>query len=128
MKKTIVSGVLVICMFFLIGQVGAQEKQMPPASKRAAKITEWMKTNLSLSADQEPKVQDINLKYATKVDEVKSSTDDRKKKMKTLKSNEAAKDAELKSIFTDSQYQTYLSKKDEMKKKLKEKRKEKKQE
>ena len=71
---------------------------------------------------------DINLKYATIVDEVKSSTDDRKKKMKTLKSNEAAKDAELKSIFTDSQYQTYLSKKEEMKKKLKEKRKEKKQE
>ena len=127
MKKSIISSLLVISILFLIGQVGAQEKKLPPASKRAAKLTEWMKTNLSLTADQEPKVQEINLKYATKVDEVKSSTDDRKKKKSTLKSNDAAKDAELKSVFNESQYQTYLSKKEEMKKKLKGKRKEKKQ-
>ncbi|MDH7463093.1 hypothetical protein QEG73_17485 [Chitinophagaceae bacterium 26-R-25] len=100
--------------------------QMPTASERATKTTNWMKSNLKLTDDQVSKVQDINLKYANKMDELKNSTDTKKQKMATMKSDESAKDAELKTVLNDSQYQSWLQKKEEMKKEMKEKMKEKK--
>lgn len=103
-----------------------QAQEMASASERATKMTNWMKSNLKLADDQVAKVQDINLKYANKMDELKNSTVDKHQKMETIKSNEAAKDAEMKGILTSSQYQTYTQKKEEMKKEMKEKVKEKK--
>jgi hypothetical protein len=47
--------------------------------------------------------------------------------MTTLKNYDASKDKELKDVLTGDQFQTYLAKKDEMKKKFKEKMKAKKQ-
>ena len=79
-----------------------------------------MKTNLQLTDDQVPKVQDINIKYANKMEEVKNNVAGKRQKLMTLKENDAAKDAELKQVFTDSQYKTYLTKKEELKKKAKE--------
>jgi hypothetical protein len=46
--------------------------------------------------------------------------------METMKANESSKDAELKTVLTDDQYQSWLQKKEEMKKEMKEKMKEKK--
>ena len=48
-------------------------------------------------------------------------------KMQTLKSDNKAKDAELKKILTADQFKSYLAKKDEIKKKFKEEIKERKQ-
>jgi hypothetical protein len=55
------------------------------------------------------------------MDELKKSSESKKQKKTTLKSNDAAKEAELKAVFTESQYQAYLSKKNEIKKQFKEK-------
>ena len=38
------------------------EKEPMPPSERAAKLTEWMKNNLQLTAGQEKTVQEIQLK------------------------------------------------------------------
>jgi hypothetical protein len=117
MLKQLGVSALLICMFTL---AKAQDKQMPPASERASKATEWMKTNLNLTADQVSKVQDLNLKYAVKMDSLKNSSLASQDKMTTMKSDKASKDAELKGILTDEQYKTYQEKKQEMKDKLKE--------
>lgn len=127
MKKLCTQVFATVVFFVFASTVGAQQTQMPTASERSQKLTDWMKTNLSLTDEQVPKVQDINLKYANKMDELKSSSMGKRQKMSALKSDDAAKDAELKGVLTDSQYQTYLSKKNEMKKKFKEKMKEKRQ-
>lgn len=124
MKKIICHLLLFSVFIFTTHLVAAQ---MPTASERATKTTNWMKSNLQLTDDQIPKVQDINLKYANKMDELKNSTDTKKQKMATMKSDESSKDAELKTVLTDSQYQSWLQKKEEMKKQMKEKMKEKKQ-
>jgi len=108
---------LLIGMFTL---VKAQDKQMAPASERASKATEWMKSNLNLTADQLPKVQDLNLKYAVKMDSLKNSSLASEEKMAAVKSDKASKDAELKSILTDEQFKIYQEKKQEMKDKYKE--------
>lgn len=121
--KKIICHLLVFSLFVFTSQIVAA--QMPTASERATKTTNWMKSNLKLSDDQVPKVQDINLKYANKMDELKNSADSKKQKMETMKADESSKDAELKGVLTDSQYQSWLQKKEEMKKQMKEKMKEK---
>ena len=100
--------------------VYAQQKDMSPPEDRAAGLTEWMKTNLQLTEEQVPKVQEINLKYANKNEDLKNSKLARKQKLQTLKLNEEGRDAELKQLLTDSQYKTYTTKKHEVKEKMKE--------
>ena len=114
---------LVPCfLLFIVGVLNAQH-QMKPASERAAKITAWMKTNLQLTPDQETKVQAINLKYAERMDGMMAGGGTKKQKARELKDNDASKDAELKGVLSDSQFQTYYAKKEELKKALKEKKK-----
>ncbi len=117
MLKQLGISALLVCMFTL---VKAQDKQMAPSSERASKATEWMKSALNLTPEQVSKVQDLNLKYAVKMDSLKSSSLAKEDKMTVLKSEKESKDAELKSILTDAQYKTYQEKKQEMKDKMKE--------
>ena len=111
---------LLICMFTF---ARAQEGQMPSPEARASKMTEWMKTNLNLTADQVSKVQDLNLKYAVKMDSLKNGSQgqDKQNIYDEMKSEGEAKDAEMKSILTADQYKNYQEKKQEMKAKYKDK-------
>jgi len=127
MKKNWRFFISLIACLFLFANSYSQEKEIPPAADRAAKLTEWMKTNLQLTAEQVSPVQEINLKYANKMDDLRKSSQGRRAKMQTLKSDNKAKDAELKKILTADQFKTYLAKKEEIKKKFKEEMKERKQ-
>lgn len=127
MKKWMPLVLTVSFVLFTITKTSSQEKTMPSASERAARQTEWMKTNLHLTSEQEAKVQEINLKYANKMEELKTVTGTKKNKMMAAKKEQDAKDAELQSVLNENQFNTYLAKKNEMKEKFKEKRKENKQ-
>jgi hypothetical protein len=118
--------VLLIAFALTPANVLAQEKEkepMPPA-ERAAKITEWMKKNLELTADQETQAQEINLKYANKTEELRNSSGTRMQKIKKLKGYNESKDEELKKVFTAEQFNTYLVKKEEVREEFKAKAKE----
>jgi hypothetical protein len=121
MLKHLGFSALLIGMFSL---VNAQEGQKPSAEARASKMTEWMKTNLNLTADQLGKVKELNLKYAVKMDSLKNSSLEKEDKYAVMKSDNSARDSELKGILTDEQYKTYQEKKKEMKDKYKENTKE----
>lgn len=104
----------------------AQNSQMPPdqmqsSDARASKMTEWMKTNLNLTGDQASKVQDINMKYAVRMDSLKKSIGDIQDRSVGIKSESDARDAELKGVLNAQQYKTYLDKKSELKEKYKDK-------
>jgi hypothetical protein len=103
-----------------------QEKESMPPTERAAKLTQWMKENLQLSADQEKQAQEINLKYANKTEELRNSNGTRMQKFKKLKGYNESKDEELKKVFTAEQFKTYQAKKEEVKDEFKAKAKEKK--
>ena len=117
---------LAVILLLLSLQPLAQTK-IPDAADRSASLTDWMTTNLKLTDEQVPKVQDINVKYANMVDALRNSSQGKKQKMATLKNYDASKDKELKEVLTGDQFQTYLAKKDEMKKKFKGKMKSRKQ-
>jgi len=65
-------------------------------------------------------VHDINLKYAKKMDALQTNLLPKSEKIREITDNDKAKDEELKSVLTSSQFQAYLSKKQEIKKKFKE--------
>ena len=102
------------------------EKEPMPPAERAAKLTAWMKNNLQLTPEQEKPVQEINLKYANKTEELRNSDESRSQKFKKLKDFNEAKDKELKLLFTEEQFKTYQAKKEEVKEEFKAKAKEKK--
>jgi hypothetical protein len=103
-----------------------QEKDPMPPAERAAKLTEWMKTNLQLTNEQEKPVHEINLKYADKTEELRISNEPRAQKFKKLKGYNDDKDKELKVLLTADQFKTYQAKKAEVKEEFKAKAKEKK--
>jgi hypothetical protein len=118
MKKILMSFLLILLSVFS-QTTFSQEKKLPPAEVRAEKITAWMNTNLNLNEEQRTRVKDINLKYANLNEKIRN-TPERNEKMEMLKSNDKAKDNELKSVLTKEQFQNYLSKKEEMKKEFRE--------
>ena len=118
MKKIIFSCFFVIATSLF--SITASAEKMGDAAERSAKLTEWMRINLNFTNEQLPTVRDINLKYAKKMDALKTNSLPKSEKMKQIQDNDKAKDKELKEILTDSQFQTYLSKKQEIKKKFKE--------
>jgi len=81
MKKNRRFFISLIVSLFLFTISYSQEKSIPPAADRAAKLTEWMKTNLQFTTEQVALVQEINLKYADKMDDLRKSTQGRRAKM-----------------------------------------------
>jgi Spy/CpxP family protein refolding chaperone len=69
---------------------------LPDPQTVAKKQTEWMKKDLSLSEDQTKKVEDINLKYA--------------KKMESIHQN---KEKDLQDVLNKDQFEKYKAKKAE---------------
>ena len=116
--------ILLAAVLLWLSPAHAQEKQKMSAEQRAAKITEWMKTNLKLSDEQLTKVDEINKRYAMKVDDIRKSTPDKKEKKSSMKALDKDKDGELKAVLSDDQFKSYLAKKEEMKEEMKQKKKE----
>ena len=118
MKKKLFNCLLVTAMLLFAANTSAQK--MGDATERSAKLTEWMRINLSLTDEQLPIVRDINLKYSKKMDALQTNLLPKSEKIREITDNDKAKDEELKSVLTSSQFQAYLSKKQEIKKKFKE--------
>ena len=111
-------GLLCTILFCMTLTANGQQQRTP--EQRADALTEWMKTNLQLTTDQESTVHAINLKYARENEGLRTSTKPRGAKLKTLKANNDAKKAELKSVLTDEQFKIYEAKESELREKFKE--------
>jgi len=126
MKKILAKVFLLTGLLFALIISFAQKKTSSTPAERAARLTEWMKSNLQLQDDQVSQVQTINLKYADKNQQLQTATMSRKQKLQVLKDNDKAKDAELKNVFTADQYNAYQAKKDELRKQMRERMRDKK--
>lgn len=116
MKKIIFISTILI---FLVGKMFAQEVETKlTVEERARMQTEWMKQNLNLDQDQLIQVEQLNLKYAQKMDEVKTIPG-KIVKLKKAKAIMDEKDGELKKVLTKDQFKDYLEKKEELRDKLK---------
>ena len=85
---------------------------------RAAVFTAKMKTQLSLTDDQYPKVQALNLEYARKNDAIMKGEGGRTAKFQDLRSSRKEKDKAMKKILTHDQYTQYEQMEEDMKNKM----------
>ncbi|MDD4226146.1 MAG: hypothetical protein PHS40_12010 [Mariniphaga sp.] len=120
MKKLIVFSLIVFVMTVKSFAQDFENKYTP--QERAQMQTGWMKENLQLNEQQLLKVDSLNLKYALKMEEVKS-TQGRLNQVKKARSIAEEKDAQLKQILDKTQYETYLEKRKELRHKMQEMRK-----
>lgn len=121
MKQRIKVSLIMMVTLVLLSLASFAQSETGMAAKtpeaRAQKWTDWMKSELTLSDDQESKVHAVNLKYAEKTQALRDSDESRRTKFSKLKEGDEAKDKELKAILSDEQYAKYQDKKGEMQKK-----------
>lgn len=120
-------------LFLLIGaaigvSASAQESKQAKRSPEqlAAAQTGQLKKKVTLTADQENKVKEVELDYAKNLQALKSDGTDRKSRLGKAKELQDKKDNSLKSILDEKQYAAYLEQKENRKDKLMERRKERK--
>lgn len=131
--KTLALTVLIFCLSVFVAGAYGQDKlesfmNETTAEERAELQTEYMKKSLMLSSDQEPKIHDLNLRYAKKMQDAYSTNDRKLQKLKKMKAVGSQKDQEIKSILNPEQFATYEKNKEEMKEKMRERAKEKRKE
>ncbi|WP_276372641.1 hypothetical protein [Chryseolinea sp. H1M3-3] len=131
--KTVFLTVSILYLTSFGNLIHAQEKleslmNESTPEERAQLQTDYMKENLALTPEQEPKIHDLNLKYAKKMQDAYNTTDRRFQKLKKMKSIGDDKDQELKSVLNPDQYATYEKNKELMKEKMRARAKERRKE
>ena len=96
--------------------VAALKKSTP--EQRADLLTRMMTARLTLTESQVSSVQDINLKYAKKMQPVLEGSERPFREVWELKDLNQGKEAELKQVLTPEQFQQYLMAKNELRQKL----------
>lgn len=105
MKKVMFAMLIVAGSLASVVSFGQDGKGDP--AMRAKKLSEKLKTELSLTDSQYVKVYDINLNYGTKMQDLRKAEGERQSKMTEMKSLNKGKNEELKTVFTDAQWTKY---------------------
>ncbi len=104
---------------FATAQIRDEFENSTP-EERARFQTEWMEDQLTLDSLTTEKANEINLKYANKMEGYKSANLSRYELIKEFQKVSEKKDLELKKIFSSGQYALYQDKKKEMRAHFKE--------
>jgi len=99
-------------------QAKMQELAQTTPDQRAELQTSMMKTKLSLTDQQLPEVQKINLDTATQMQPVIAGSDGPLIKMRKAKTIEAQRDSELQKVLTPDQYKQWQAEKEQMKQQI----------
>ena len=122
-----VRGWIAVLVLLLATRVGAESlddlKDTTPAERAAAQTT-MMKEKLGLTDEQAPKVKAINEKYAEEMDPIIKGSGGMFMKMGPMRAVEDKKEAELKGVLSDDQFQQFQAMKSELRDKLMERIKE----
>ena len=127
----------IVAGLFMTAQVMAQTTQTAPADgnmtnmtrreklaattpeQRASQQTAQMKKRLSLTAEQEPTIAAINLKYAQQMQPILETGERNRQTMQQVKAMTKSKDADLKAVLTAEQYTQFETFKDDQKDRMK---------
>jgi hypothetical protein len=116
---TTVTALLLACALTASAQLDKLKDTTP--EQRATIQTEFMQSKLNLTAEQMPKIADINLRYAQKMDPIIKGSSGALMKMRQMKEVNGEKEAELQQVLSADQFQKYLAAREEMRAKLEEK-------
>ncbi len=122
--KKIIFNVIFVPFFSLAAFAQNFGMQLTP-EERAQMQTEWMKESLQLNDSQLVKIEALNLEYALKMEKVKG-IDGNLSKLKAARKTSEEKDKKLKKLLDEEQFEFYLDKRKELRKKAREMAKERK--
>lgn len=114
-------------LFFSVAQLQAQDAanmallESTTPEERAQVQTELMQEKLELEDTLSASLNQINLKYAKKMEEVIKGGASKWTKFRTAKRFDKEKDQELQALFSEDQFKAYLKYKDQLKQDGKEK-------
>ena len=86
--------------------------------QRAGMQTDLMKSTLGLTSEQTPKVADINLKYAKRMDPLIKGSADPAAKGRKMEEVDQQKEAELKEVLSPEQFKAFHSAKVQMRQRV----------
>jgi len=115
-KKTVSVMALVLLLIPLTGKA-QQFRDMTP-EERATQQTEHLMEELSLDPVQSDRIEEINLKYAYKIEAARKSGD-RYSMRETMTAINAQKAEEYQTVLTERQFDEFLELRDEMQAKMK---------
>jgi Spy/CpxP family protein refolding chaperone len=108
MKRTIVFAAMLLLIALSVS-VFAQSRMTEQQKLEAKARYGEYKEKLSLTEDQEPKVQEINSKYFEGLAELKDSNKSKLNKFKKFRKMKSEKDKNMKQILTNEQYKIYTN-------------------
>jgi len=94
-----------------------------PAAERAKMQTQRMAGTLKLDSAQTGKVEKINLKYAQKLDPIMLGNANRMSKLKAVRALQNEKEAELKQVLSQEQFNQFKQQQQERKDEIRKNRK-----
>lgn len=105
--------------FLSVTSLMAQTNAQNATPEKIAEVqTKMLSDTLKLDSAENNQLYQLNLKYANKLQDLKS-INDRKKKIKEFRAMNNDKDKEMKDLLSDEQYKVYLGLKQEMQDKMK---------
>ncbi|HMB35844.1 MAG TPA: hypothetical protein VKV41_17505 [Methylomirabilota bacterium] len=125
LRPTFIALLAAAMSLLIVAAAGAQNEMEKLKSstpeERARLQTEMMKTKLSLTPDQTPKVAAINQKYAQRMEPIIKGQEGPLMRLRQMREVGQAKEAELKGVLSPEQFQKYLAEKQEMREKFEDK-------
>jgi hypothetical protein len=115
-RKHLFTCKIILTMIFLLAVFSGHSQEK---SDLARKMTDKMKTALSLTDEQYPKVLAANEQFATQMAALKDGGGGRLSKLKKLKAMDSERDKALRTVLTEAQYATFVQQKKENRAKAK---------
>ena len=119
----LLTGIAALLLFPMLSQAQETDKERMSTEERAQALTDSMTIQLELSEAQQSEVYDINLKYAEKMEELRSSAkgkgrQHRMKARKGMKELRQAKNKDMKAVLDEEQFETYQAKQEERRERI----------
>jgi hypothetical protein len=96
---------IVACTLFSVSTYAQQSKHTP--EEKAKKMTDSLKSSLSLTDAQYSKVYDLNVNYITKMQTLRQQTGTKDEKMQSFKDLRKARNKDLEAALTQDQLVKY---------------------
>lgn len=119
----LLAGIAALLLLPTLSQAQETERERLTAEERAQALTDSMTVQLKLSEAQQSEVYDINMKYAEKMETLRSSAKGngrraRMKAMKAMKQLRQDKNADMEEVLSEEQFETYITKQEERRERI----------
>lgn len=122
--KNLIAGIILMISFSFGASAQTVRPKLSEDQKKELKAKmEAYKAELKLTAEQQPKFEELNLQFAEALAKLKEDNGSKISKYRKLKAATGERNKQVKAILTDEQYKIFEAHRDELKEELQSRRK-----